>query len=230
MSFFIFTDRLILKTSFWSALGNLKATLTIPNMINGTIGSFHLWFLSACVHFSLSHKVIFLLALILYLSYLVGFSDSEIAKYGGFPKGFFFLAMGYYVGKQKITIPYPFLWFLVSVFLLNLFSIYQATGMALLFLVLSSYFLLIYSVSNSGKKSFLSTLGGSTLSIYILHIFILTSINKVYTYMGVNEYYNHSSYLILTILLCTFLPILLYYPLDKWLLPPFSKLIKNVIN
>lgn len=61
------------------------------------------------IHLKIKPSVILILAFFLYFSNLSGVINfGESLKYGGFPKGFFYLALGYNLWFNKIYIRYPF--------------------------------------------------------------------------------------------------------------------------
>lgn len=234
-----FTDRLILSTSFWNGIHAFFQGLTIKGLINGSIGSFHLWFLTAlmisalllfiCLRLSLKSEFIFLTAGIVYFSNLVGIlSFNDVFIYGGFAKGFFYLAMGFYLGhKDNAKIRFPLLGFAGSILILTLLSYYHSS-LNVLFLMAATYHLLVFASQNPGEKSYLSRLGSYSLNIYILHIFVYQSINKIYIYSGITEFYKLPYYYVSTTILAIIIPILLYRPVDKFLAAPVAQWLHNL--
>jgi peptidoglycan/LPS O-acetylase OafA/YrhL len=235
----IFTDRLILGTSFWEGIHTLVKSLTIRGLINGSIGSFHLWFLAAlmisalllfiCLRLSLKSEFIFLIAGIVYFSNLVGILDfNDVFIYGGFAKGFFYLAMGFYLGhKVNASIKFPLLGFAVSILIFSLLS-YFHSSLSVLFLMAATYYLMVFAIQNPGEKSYLSRLGSHSLNIYILHIFVYQSINKIYIYSGITEFYKLPFYYVSTTILSIIIPILLYGPVDKFLAAPVAQWLQKL--
>jgi peptidoglycan/LPS O-acetylase OafA/YrhL len=234
-----FTDRLLLGTAFWNGINTFFKGLTIKGLINGSIGSFHLWFLTAliisalllfiCLRLSIKSEIIFLLATILYFSNLVGILNfNDVFIYGGFAKGFFFLAMGFYLGhKDTSKIKWPLVGLVSSILILTLLSNYHSS-LNVLFLIAATYYLLVFAIQNPGKKSYLSKWGSYSLNIYILHIFVYQSINKIYIYSGITEYYKFPLYYLTTTILAIIIPILLYRPVDKLLAAPVAQWVHNL--
>lgn len=234
-----FTDRLILGTSFWNGIDSFFKSLTFKGLINGSLGSFHLWFLTAliisalllsiCLRLSLKSEIIFLSAAIFYFSNLVGIqSFNDVFLYGGFAKGFFYLAMGFYLGhKDNTKIKLPLLGFAGSILILTLLSYYHSS-LSVLFLMAATYYLLVFAIQNPGEKSYFSRLGSYSLNIYILHIFVYQSINKIYVYSGITEYYQFPHYYLTTTILAIIIPILLYRPVDKFLAAPVSQWVHSL--
>ncbi|WHX40270.1 acyltransferase family protein [Mesobacillus sp. AQ2] len=234
-----FTDRLLLGTAFWNGINSFLKGLTFQGLINGTLGSFHLWFLTAliisalllfiCLRLSIKSEMIFVLAAILYFSNLVGILNfNDVFMYGGFAKGFFYLAMGFYLGNKDISkLKWPLAGLVSSILILTLLSYYHSS-LNVLFLMSATYYLLVYAVQNPGEKSYLSNWGSYSLNIYILHIFVYQSINKISIYSGITEYYKFPYYYLTTTLLALVIPILLYRPVDKFLAAPVTQWVHNI--
>jgi surface polysaccharide O-acyltransferase-like enzyme len=238
---FALLDRLILKVSFWGSFKNLSSSFSIVNLLNGTIGSYHLWFLTGmvfaslllyvCIYFKLKPKTIFLLAFIFYSLNIIDFFElGALIKYGGFPKGFFFLSMGYFAYHKKKDLSKPLLWFILSITLFTAFKIILPVDMSVFFLAMAAFSLLSFSIQSPGKKNLFSVLGGYTLSIYILHVFVLKLVNKSFIYLGFTEYYTHDFYVIFTTIISVFLPIIIFKPIDKWFITPVSNFVLKIID
>lgn len=239
--FYNFTDRIILEVPFWPSLRETIGNLSITSVLNGTIGSYHLWFLSAlffagllllmCIHFSLKPKTIFLLAFILYMTSLSNVINlEELTLYGGFPKGFFYLAMGYYIGSNRIQIRFSAIVFALSIIAYSIIQTFSPTDISELLLGLAAFSLLVICTKTHGTESFLSKLGGHTLSIYILHVLIYESILKIFTYYGNAEYYYTTISTISVSVLSIILPIVLYKSLDKVFVKPVSSFLGTILK
>jgi peptidoglycan/LPS O-acetylase OafA/YrhL len=233
---FILSDRLILNKSFWSSTENLVNSLSITNVLNGTIGSYHLWFLAALfisslllfttLHFKLKPKTIFLISLIFYLMNTVDlFGLSAIVKYEGFPQGFFYLAMGYYLGSKRPVMNHPLLWFILSVILYTSFRLIFLGGISVLFLAVAVYSLVVFCICYPGRDNLFSRLGGYALGIYILHVMVLKIVIKIYIYSGIEDYYNQEYYIGIATFFSVSMPILLYKPINNIFVKPLSKII-----
>lgn len=222
----VFSDRLFLGKPFWTGIENILKNLSLTSLLNGTIGSFHLWFLPAliiaaflllvCVHFSVKPSITFLISSILYLANLTEMiTFNDVFQYGGFTKGFFYLSMGYYIGHLKPDrIKNPFIGFSLSALLYVILTIYQSS-LNVVFLMITTFYLVIASVKKPGEKSLLSRLGSYSLNIYILHIFFYQSINKILIYFGYHEFYKLAYYYVIVTLLCIVLSVIFYEPIFK---------------
>ncbi|HAQ06867.1 MAG TPA: hypothetical protein DCR24_04830 [Bacillus bacterium] len=237
----IITDRLMIDAPFWNGIQKALQSMTIKGLMNGSLGSFHLWFLAAliistlllfiCMRFSLRPSSIFLLAAVLYFSNLVGIlTFNDVFIYGGFAKGFFYLSMGYYLGhKENTQIKNPMIGFISSILIFTLLSYYNS-ALSIVFLMAATFYLVVAAIQKPGEQSFFSRLGAYSLNIYILHIFVYQSINKIYIYSGITEYYKIPTYYLIVTLFSIIIPIILYRPVDKLLAVPVSKWIYKLTD
>jgi peptidoglycan/LPS O-acetylase OafA/YrhL len=158
------------------------------------------------------------------------FGLSAISAYGGFPKGFFYLAMGFYLGHYKLNLKYPALLAFISLTLYSISRIIYPSGVGELLLAFATLCILIACASSNGKPTLLSKLGKYTLSIYILHVLVYESIYRIYNYIGYFDHYlNIYSYIIVGIL-SVVIPMLIYKPLDKLFVNPLSRFIRLILN
>ncbi|OCA88300.1 hypothetical protein A8F94_10920 [Bacillus sp. FJAT-27225] len=235
----ILSDRLVLNTPFWVNFHSVIKGLTIKGFLNGTLGSFHLWYLPAlilaalllliCLKFALRPSIVFLAAGVLYVAFLTGIvTFNNVFVYGGFAKGFFYLAMGYYLGKKNIEhLRNPLLGFAVAVILYTYLSYYHY-NLNVIFLGAATYYLMVFAIRNPGKRTFLSGMGPASLNIYILHVFVYQTINKLYIYGGSEDFYRYPSYYAIVIFAAVILPIFIFKPVDKLWSAPVSKWMYNL--
>lgn len=239
---YVFTDRIFLGTPFWKSLKDLLKSLTISSFFKGTFGAFHIWYLGAlffaclllllCTHFKLNAKAIFLLSFLFYMANIIDlFGFSKIKEYGGFPRAFFYLSMGYYVGAYKVSYKKPVLLFFVSMILYTALRLIYPAELSELILALATMSLIISCLKSTGKPSIISKLGHDySLGIYILHILIYWSIHRIYNYIGYHDFYLHVSSYILVGTLSIVLPIILYKPYKKLFVEPMSNMINSFIK
>ncbi|WP_438824532.1 acyltransferase family protein [Bacillus sp. JJ1521] len=235
----LISDRLYLNKPFWERVVSLTQSPSIKDFINGSIGSFHLWYLTslilAClflhlfIKFSISPNIIFLISFLFYLAFISELTLlHNIYKHGGVGKAFFFLSLGYYLGNKKVIINHPILLF---IFFISIFSVlYKMNSqIQIIFLILATFSLMVFCVNNPGKQTLLSKLGKHSLKIYILHIFILEIINKFYIYNGY-PYYAFKSYYFISTFLCIVLSIVLYKPIENFFVKNINKTLNKIID
>lgn len=229
----IVLDRIVLKTAFKAQLASLLKSWSTTSLVNGTIGSFHLWYLTAlliailllliCIRFSIKPQNIFILSILLNLVTITGIIDfNGVFLYGGFSKGFFFLSMGYFLGfKKEIKMKQPLWGLFISIVIYTL--LFRYSGVAMVFLFLAAYYLIVFSIQNKGKPTLLSNLGSKGINIYILHIFVLECVNKVFLFAGFTNYHSLTMYYIITPIICIIVPIFIYNPINNFFIKPLTK-------
>lgn len=230
----IISDRVILKTSFHETSKYFFEGLNMKYFVNGSIGSYHLWFLTSLLiaslfiilftHFKCSPSLIFIISIIQYIAYSSGiFTLNNVFDFGGVPLAFLYVSLGFYIGyKQNFEISKPLIGFFVSILF---YWILNKTGISEFPLLLSIYYLTVYAMQNPGRPTKLANLGQHSLNIYILHIFIQQIIDKVLIYFGTEKYYELWMYYPITIILCVVLSIysfpiinrVFYKPAEKWI-------------
>lgn len=159
-------------------------TFNLNNILNGTFGRSHLWYLWSLmlglILFYLAKKLlkqdllILLLGLFGHLIASAGpLKDFNLFKYGGFPEAFLFLTIGYLVGKYQPRIQDHLIWILPSLFIF--FALYY-TGHASedpsiqLMLAIVTAGVMIFVNQVRIPDNFLSQLGKShSDSIYYFH-------------------------------------------------------------
>lgn len=164
------------------------STRSIYHIINGTLGHSHLWYLWALwlsgiiLYLFLNYKVdIKLILAISITAYIItAFMRGtpvveEILKEGSFFEGLAFLAIGYFVGKEKPQFYRPLRKSLLALLFYTIF--YQFTGISGLvdlILIISTWYLIIFIANNPGNPSKLSRLDKFSTDIYLNHMFVIT--------------------------------------------------------
>lgn len=206
-------------------------------IIQGTIGSYHLWYLWAswlgilCFYQlrkrKLGPKTILAVTFIVYLASLY-FAENAILvdflRYGGVPKALMYTTLGYYVGadgnywkRNGIALVG---WVAIYTIVFGFF--YQGKYLELLFLPVV-YLIITFLNRYQGRPSVLSKLGGYSDHIYILHAL---GINVYGLLMFVFPAVLIDSLTLRVILITLFamvFSVIVYYPLDKFYIEPMNK-------
>lgn len=235
---FLVLDRIFLKEAFWPALEELTSNWDYVSILNGTIGSFHLWFLTALLFSSLllillhdrGPRTILLIAVLASLILRIGILDfGSLFEHGGLPRGFLYVALGFYVGKTNIEIKQPLLWFFFYMLLHFLFSYFTASRFNEIFLFIATYYLMVFCKNHPGKETFLSDFGKKTLGVYILHFLIIDLIRRIFRYAGVDYAYEWYFYVIAGIL-GVVIPLLIFNPISRGLDKVFATPYRHFFN
>lgn len=238
---YIIVDRLIENKPFWVSLSNLFKSFRIENLVKGNFAEFHLWFLAALfisvlilmilVHFNINPKIIFLIGFIFYTFSMTGVFDlNSILSNGGFPKGFFYLSMGYYLGQVNFKVKHAFKLFIIFLISYAVYNIIGAAHLNQYLLATATFFLMIYCIQNPGEPTLLSNLGKHSLSIYVLHVLIYETFYKILDYLGVVGFNNNPINILILTLICIFASIALFKPINNIFIKPVNKLIDLIIN
>lgn len=223
------TEAIRAQLSQWSAL----------NALNGSIGSFQLYFLVLLLYSALAlygllrlrmHPLgIFAVAIALYGLENIGFFDSiQLFQYKSFAFGFLYVVLGYTLSYTKDHISYRAPWLYTLLFAAAyVANYYYQLGLAWILLPLFTFSLgsLCVQYPNLGKGTILTKLSSYSLAIYILHIFVELLVLKGVQLAGWTTYYTSPLYYVGTIILCIVLPIFIFQPIyrsalwikEKWL-------------
>lgn len=227
-------NRVFLGSAFRPAVAKILSGWNYGVLFNGTIGWYHLYFLSAlffsCVllmglrRFKLDAKSVLLFGTVVYLLSLVGFLKLEdLFPYRtGILTGFFYLAIGYFVSSlDPKRIRYPEAGLFAAFVLYGLCS-FWAKSIAILPLALFVYFLVALCAKHPefGRGSILATWGTKSLEIFILHDASRVIVERAFIYAGVTRYYESPWYFLLAI------PFSFFFPMVVWGLvsPHFKRL------
>jgi surface polysaccharide O-acyltransferase-like enzyme len=228
----IISDRLFLKISFHESSKNFFDAMTMKNFINGSIGSYQLWFLTSLLlgsllimlftHLKLRSEVIFLISILLYLAFSTGIITlNNVFDFGGVFFSFLYISMGFYIGnKQNLSVKKPCIGFSISILF---YWIFYRTGIADIFLLLSVFYLIVYGIQRSSRPTRLSRLGEHSLNIYILHVFFLQTIFQLLRYFEIANFYKWWAYYPIITILCVVLSIYTYPLISKFIYSPVEK-------
>ncbi|UOQ87044.1 acyltransferase family protein [Gracilibacillus salinarum] len=231
-------DRLVLQRAFWPRARDLSDQWNYVNFLNGTIGSFHLWFLTALLFSTLLVYMLYkrrpeVILLVSFLAFTVNatgiFNFGELFLHGGVVQGFLYVSLGFYVGSKDLKIRSPLLWSIVFLVIYFIVGDFLKTSISIIFLFISVYYLLIFCKNNPGNESLISKLGKKySLAIYILHVLILAIMKKVYIYAGLT-YYEHFSFYLISSIVCVIVSVVIFSgvmkSLDKVFLVPFNHIL-----
>lgn len=226
-------DHFFLGQAVEENIATIIGDLTITNFIKGNIGSFHLWYLSAlvlamlllmiCIKLNLNATLVLIGATVLYSLDLFNTIDlNDITTSGGFPKGFFYLAIGYFISSQDVRIQRALTLFIVSIGLYSISAYLLDTNAVEAFLALSTFFLLIYCKQNPGEESKLSILGKESLKIYIMHVIIYQSSYRLLDFLVLTGYRDSVFDILGMLVICVVLSIVFFRPINK-LFKKFNK-------
>lgn len=229
----IFFERIVFGYLFWDRIKGIFNNFTASNLINGTFGKFHLWFLMALFisviliylmrFFVLNEKTMLLISAILYFISMSGFIDfSSIVKWGGFPKGLFFVSLGVYVYSiRNAKIKYPLLSSILCLIGFEVYNILSASNLSIILLSMSIFFLMMYAANFKGRKTVFSSLGKHSLAIYLMHVFIYETFYKILKYLNVNIdiFRENVFYLIILSVICIIGSVFVYKIVTKILMP-----------
>lgn len=210
--------------------------ITLVSVINGTVGSAHLWYLMALIisvfmlwvflkiDTPLSILLISAIAFFL-ISLIPSISELAIFRSGGFPLGFSYVSIGYYIGANDIKLNNARFYLTASSVIYMAVSYLTEMGSIAseIFLLFCTYFLMVLCNVENTEENFTSKLGKYSLAIYILHILVVALYDNV---AGLIPQLNIESD-ILRVLIITFfgvlIPIVIYKPFDILFINPIVK-------
>ncbi len=227
------TNRVFLESPFRPAMKNLLGSWNYVAIFNGTLGSYHLYFLAAlfiaCILLMVSRRArldaqsVLVLSAFLYLLSLIGYLTlDDYFPYTGISAGFFYLALGYFVSSlDSKRIPHPEIGLVISFVLYGLCS-FWAESIVLVPLALVVFFVVALCVKypTFGRGSVLATWGTRSLEIFVFHDAARVLIEKLFIYNGVTKYYESPWYFVIAI------PFSFFFPMFMWGLvsPHFKRL------
>ncbi|EMI09553.1 acyltransferase family protein [Anoxybacillus gonensis] len=225
---FILGDWIFKDRPIHSGISDLLQHISFKSILNGSIGSFHLWFLASLIYacmilyafiqFKVHHTHIFVISVFLYV-----FASADLVKtptlfnHGSIVFGLFYVSLGYFISHYKKIhqIKFPLFYMLIFAFLYFLASYKHIGTLTSIFLALWAFYLFVICVKNPnfGENSFITSLSKYALAIYILHIFVRDSIVKIYSYIDFDHFYTWAPHYVYTILLCIVVPMFIYDPI-----------------
>lgn len=208
-------------SSIFSVIGNID----ISGVFNGTFGKYHLWFLMSLAiaslilyalrKWQLSPEAIFMISAIIYvIADLEAISQTGLLQYGGFPKGFLYVSMGYYIQNKEVK---DSLIGLIGSFLLFLIANYftSSWGATVVMMTASTYFLMVFAKKHHGNENILSKLGKNySKHIYLIHPLVISLYGHAEELFNTTFISNIYLETIVVIILAAILPILLYKPIE----------------
>lgn len=230
----LLSNRLFLDSAFRPAVAKIVSGWNYGVLFNGTLGWYHLYFLSAlffaCVllmglrRLRLDAKSVLLIGTVLYLLSLVGYLRLEdLFPYRtGILTGFFFLAIGYFVSSlDSKRIRHPEFGLLTAFVLYGLCSFWARSITALpLALVIFFIVALCAKYPGFGRDTVLATWGARSLEIFILHDACRVVVERVFIYAGVTRYFESPWYFLIAIPFSFFVPMAIW----AFISPHFKRL------
>lgn len=227
-----FFDQLFLGESFRTSVSKMVGGWNYTKVFNGTIGQYHLWFLTSLFvavlilmilyRLNLKAKSILLISVMIYSLSLVKFVKiDELYIYGGLTKGLFYLSIGYFVASinpNKVVLPG------IGLFLSTLsyyaFTLKNVSITEIPLALMAFYMVAICSKYPSvGKDSVFAKLGAQSLGIYVLHLFARDIVIKIYVYSGIPNFYDSLFYYLIATLVSIIVPLLIF----KFMTPLLNK-------
>lgn len=215
-----FTNRLFLDTPWRPALKKIMGGWNYHALLNGSLGWFHLYFLvtlfAACLllmlwrSLRLDAKSILLVGAIGYLLTLVGYIKIDaLFPLGGPLKGFFYLAIGFFVASVDVRrFRHPGLGLLASVALYYACSLWVYSLIVLPLAFVTFYILaLVAKHPDFGRNSVMATWGTMTLVIYVFHDAARVVVEQAFVYLGVSNYYELPVFYLIAIPFSFFAPL-----------------------
>ncbi|MDQ0208856.1 acyltransferase family protein [Alkalicoccobacillus murimartini] len=197
------------------------------NLLNGSIGSFQLYFLVILIYSALFLYILLrykantlalvTIAVALYAAENAGLlSNLNIFEYKSFAFGLLFVTLGFALSHSKEFITYKTPWLYTILFgAAYVCNYYYQVGLGWILLPLFTFSLGAFCVQyhTLGKSSLLTKLSTYSLAIYTLHIFVELLILKTVEVLGWSDYYANPLYYVGTIVACIVIPILIFHPI-----------------
>jgi peptidoglycan/LPS O-acetylase OafA/YrhL len=219
-------------------VGVIKS-ITFKSLLNGSVGSFHLWFLASLIYacailylllrIKLNEKFILVLTIFAYLLYSTKLFDGpELFQHGSIMLGLLFVNIGFYLSRTNdiSKIKYP-VFYSVIFGLIYFASVYIQWRISGVVLAIWGFYLLIVCMKypSLGKNTWLIKLSKYSLAIYILHIFVRDVFLQVLIYLNINQFYTWYPYYIIGFTICIIVPVFIYNPMYSFIINLKNKLI-----
>ncbi len=216
-------NRLFISTPLRPALARILENWNYKNLFNGTIGWYHLYFLTAlfgaCLllmifqRVSLDSRFMLMAGSVLYLLGLIGYVRiDEFFRYGGVLKGFFYVALGYFVASlDTAKIRRPELGLATSTAVYYFCAIY-ATSIVILPMALIVFYgvTLCAKYPTFGTGSLPAKLGTKSLEIFIFHDISRVLVERAFVYSGVSNFYESPWYFLVAIPFSLLFPLFIF--------------------
>ncbi len=214
------SDRLFLDSPWRPAVKKILGGWNYNSLLNGSLGWFHLYFLvalfAACLllmlwkGLRLDAKSILLVGSIGYLLTLVGYIKIDtLFPLGGPLKGFFYLAIGYFVASVDIRrfrhpglglLASAVLYYACNLWLYSLITVPLAFFTFYLMALISKHF-------DFGRGSVVAAWGTFTLVIYVFHDAARVLVERAFVYLGMSSYYELPVFYLIAIPFSFFAPL-----------------------
>jgi len=237
-TFFLQSFQNGLKEYFTNIFSVLER-IDISSVFNGTFGKYHLWFLMALSisalilyglrKWKLSPEIIFIISGVIFvITDLEAISGTGLFEYGGVPKGFLYLSMGYFIKKKDIK---SSTWGLVISFLLfaaaNYFT--SSWGLIAVMMAVTIYFLMTVIKNHYGKRNITSKMGGKySQYIYLLHPLVISLYSRIEELFNVTFVSNVYIETVIVFILAASIPILLYKPIQRFFTNPVERYLDGI--
>lgn len=236
----IFMDRIYLNKPFLENIALLIQNITIENILNGTFGSFHLWFFpslimgSVLLLLSLKLKLnpshMLLISFLLYAADIIDLLNIDKINYNnGTTQAFLCLSIGYYLAKISVNIHNSLLLFIISMITYSFGTIYFNNSIYRIVLILATFFLLFYCKNSHSRKNITTKLGKHSLDIYIMHVVIYELFYRILSYIGITNYNDSWWKIIIAAIICIILSIITFKPINYIIQQIISKISKMVM-
>lgn len=237
-------DAFLYKEPIMEAMQVIVSSKSWRNVVQGTVGSYHLWYLWASWigillfyvlrRLNLSPKKLIAVAFSIYLLslyFLESGSFVDILRYGGFPKALMYTSLGYYVGAQRDYWKHSFLVLIMSVlmYVLSFAFFYRGEYIELLFIPVV-YIVISFLNRYSGKENVISRMGRNfSDEIYLLHALGINVYGVLMFVMPQVLIHSLALRVILITLFAIVFSVLLYQPLNKFYIQPMQRLLLKVM-
>lgn len=208
----------------------------------GTIGSYHLWYLWAsflgilCLYglnkMINSPRILIISVFVLYLVSLYCLQNgllTDILRYGGFPKALMYTSIGYYVGVQGDYWKYNWRvlmgWIFVYVVTFGFF--YQGEYIELLFIPVI-YLVITFFNRYKGEETVIAKLGDYSDQIYLLHALGINVYGLLLFVFPKLQIHSLPIRVVLITLFATVFSLLVYIPLNRFYLEPMQQWLKKL--
>jgi fucose 4-O-acetylase-like acetyltransferase len=207
----------------------LIGSFKLVKILNGSIGSFHLWFLASLVisciiilalRSKLNYKQIVVISIVFYLCAHSGAFNivTPIFQYGSISEGVLYISIGCYlttIDVKRFKYPIPLL--LIFSFVYFETSYLYKSQISKVFLVLAIFYLCVICVkySDLGKGLRLLKFAKYSLAVYILHVAVQIIITDISKSWGFSGFYKSPIYYFITVLFCLIVPPIIFKPIER---------------
>lgn len=236
-AFLAIINKVTLKLSLKTGLGNIVKNITIANVFKGTFGSYHLWFFASLLIVLMFYyyffkkkfdtkKIVFFTTIIYILLSVNIFNLNLYCDVYGIARGLLFALVGYLAYETKKEYKFSLILSLLSMFLISFLVYFKIFNMERILFIFMIYMLFNYLKFNPGKETFFSKLGAKTSHVYIIHDFFMRFFRIIYTILGINSL----NFVVLELILVTIVSFLLATPIYNISFKIYSKIIAFIFK